>query len=66
MNSILLHYQIEFSIDDLYSFVSRISNNVDSYGEEREECNNLINCWQDAGSTKRVADFIIERISKLC
>lgn len=48
--------------DDFISFVKNASQGKDELKEKREEMNRLFNEHQDAHSSERVCDFIIEQL----
>lgn len=50
------------SSEDLISFIKSVSEGTDICKEERAAIKNLMNYYQDNQSTKRVGDFIIEKL----
>ena len=47
------------TITHLADFVSDVASGKDSYEEERQRINDMVNTWQDDQSTQRVSDFLI-------
>lgn len=53
------------TMDDMYRFIDNISNGVDLKRVERNKYNDLVNPYHDGNSSKRVVDFIEEKLSSL-
>ena len=51
-----------FNVEDFCAYLERIANGEDILREERTKIKNLSNVYQDANSSKRVAEFIINLI----
>lgn len=53
-----------YDIDELKGFIERVANNEDLLFEERTKIRDLVNVSTDGCNSKRVVDFILEKISK--
>ena len=51
-----------FNVEDFCAYLERIANGEDILKEERTKIKNLSNVYQDANSSKRVSEFIIDLI----
>lgn len=51
-----------FNVEDFYAYLERIAKGEDILKEERTKIKNLSNVYQDANSSKRVAEFIVSLI----
>lgn len=61
-NVILKGGQKIYNIDDLCSFVRSVANEEDKLSSERNEIKNLVHAHQDNQSTKRIVDYLEEKI----
>ena len=51
-----------FNVEDFCAYLERIAKGEDILKEERTKIKNLSNMYQDANSSKRVAEFIVDLI----
>lgn len=54
-----------YNVDDLCKFIKSVADGEDTLQKERQEIKNIVHNYTDGNSTKRVTDFVEEKITKI-
>lgn len=65
LEPIIASSEIVNTMEDMFKFVDNISLGIDNKKDARDRYNDLVNYYHDGNSSKRVVDFIEEKLSKL-
>lgn len=62
----ILKGEYMYNVNDLCEFVACVAKGEDRCGEERRKTMNLVHSYQDNCSSRRVCDFILEKLGEKC